>query len=119
MSTFATSQSQAVWKYLAPNPKSHYKQLFLKGTRIRAEAIFGWTVDGSEPATPEEVAAGYGLPLEAVLEAIAYCRSQPPEIEQDRRREAKRMKATGMANSSYTGHPQVLLAEAIAGRDQP
>ena len=27
------------WVYLAPNPKSAYKQLFLKGTRIRAEFL--------------------------------------------------------------------------------
>ena len=29
--------------------------------------------------TPDEVAADYGLPLAAVLEAIEYCRSNPLE----------------------------------------
>ncbi len=44
------------WKYLVPNPKSSYKQLFIKDTRIRAEVVYGMTVDGSEPMTPEETA---------------------------------------------------------------
>jgi uncharacterized protein (DUF433 family) len=89
------------WTYLAPNPKSSYKQLFLKGTRIRAEAIYGLTVDGSEPMTPEEVAIDFGLPLAAVYEAIAYCESDPAEIRQDRRREEAVMEATGMNDSDY------------------
>src|SRR5438477_470403 len=92
------------WRYLAPNPKSAYKQLFIKGTRIRAEVIYGATVDGPDPAdhmTPEQVAADYGLPLEAVLEAIEYCSADPPEIREDHRREEARMEATGMNDPDY------------------
>jgi uncharacterized protein (DUF433 family) len=89
------------WVYLATNPKSSYKQLFIKGTRIRAEAIYGMTVDGSEPMTPEEVAADMNLPLEAVREAIAYCESNPPEITEDHRREERVMEATGMNDPDY------------------
>jgi uncharacterized protein (DUF433 family) len=95
------STPNAGWTYLAPNPKSSYKQLFLKGTRIRAEAIYGLTVDGSEPLTPEQVAAEFGLPLEAVREAIAYCQSDPPEIREDHRREEAVMQATGMNDPEY------------------
>jgi uncharacterized protein (DUF433 family) len=113
----ATSASK--WKYLAPNSKSAYKQLFIKGTRIRAEVIYGWTVDGSEPVSPEEVAAGYGLPLEAVREAIAYCTSNPPEIAEDHQREQARMAATGMLESDYTGRPQLLTAQEIARLGKP
>ena len=29
------------WVYLTPNPRSNYKQLFVKGTRIRAEILYG------------------------------------------------------------------------------
>ena len=43
------------YKYLAPNPRSNYRQLFIKGTRIRAEIIYDAAVD--IPMTPEEVAA--------------------------------------------------------------
>lgn len=38
------------WVYLAPNPKSAYKQLFIKGTRIRAEVVYHLSV-GREPMT--------------------------------------------------------------------
>jgi len=89
------------WQYLEPRPKSAYRQLFLKGTRIRAEIIYGMTVDGNEPMTPEEVAADFGLPLEAVQEAIAYCQSNPPEIEEDHRGEERVMEATGMNDPDY------------------
>ena len=119
MSVPATPEPTVQWKHLAPNPRSHYKQLFLKGTRIRAEAIYAWTVDGSETASAEEVASGYGLPLEVVLEAIAYCESRPPEIEEDHRREEARMKATGMDQPGYSGRPRILSAEEIAKLGKP
>jgi len=88
------------WVYLAPNPKSAYKQLFIKGTRIRAEVVYRLSV-GREPMTEEEIAADYGLPLEAVKEAIAYGASCPPEIEADRRGEERAMEATGMNDPDY------------------
>ncbi len=108
------NQRSTNYVYLAPNPKSSYKQLFIKGTRIRAEAIYGLTVDGSEPMTPEEAAADMGLPLEAVREAIVYCQSNPPEIAEDHRREEARMAATGMNDPNYKGIPRLLSPQEIA-----
>jgi uncharacterized protein (DUF433 family) len=104
------------WQHLAPNPKSAYKQLFIKGTRIRAEAIYAWTVDGSETMTAEEVAEGYSLPLEVVQEAIAYCASDPPEIREDHAREERLMEATGMndPNYKYTGKRRQLSPQERA-----
>jgi hypothetical protein len=29
------------WKFLVPNPKSAYKQMFVKGRRIRARSLYG------------------------------------------------------------------------------
>src|SRR6266581_52485 len=101
MSAPAKPPAAKTWAYLAPNPKSAYKQLFIEGTRIRAEVIYGMTVDGSEPMTPEEVAADMDLPLEVVREAIAYCRSNPPEIAEDHRKEEILMEATGMNDPDY------------------
>ena len=40
-------------------------------------------IDPEEPRTLEEVAAAFGVPVEAVQEAIAYCRSEPAEMHQD------------------------------------
>ena len=92
------------YRYLSPNPKSAYKQLFVSGTRIRAQVLFGWFA-GDEPMTPEEIAADYRLPVAAVEEAIAYCESQPLELEEDYSREEALMQATGMNEPNYKDHP--------------
>ena len=68
------------WHHLAPNPNSCYKQLFVKGTRVRARVLFGMYKSADEPMTPEQIAADFNLPLPAVREAIAYCEGNPPEI---------------------------------------
>jgi hypothetical protein len=44
-------------------------------------------VNEEEPRTVDEIAAAFGLPVEAVHEAIAYCESNPPEIQEDWERE--------------------------------
>jgi uncharacterized protein (DUF433 family) len=89
------------WKYLAPNPKSAYKQLFIQGRRIRARTLYGMYMSAEEPMTPEEIAREYDLPVEAVKEAIAYCQSDPPEIREDFEREERIMEVTGMNEPDY------------------
>ncbi len=89
------------WKHLAPNPKSAYKQLFIKGRRIRARDLYGMYMSAEEPMTPAEIAADYDLPLEVVAEAIAYCQTDPPEIREDFEREERIMAATGMNDPDY------------------
>ena len=49
------------WRYLAPQPKSCYKQLFVKGTRIRARVLYGMFMSAEEPMTPEQIAAEFIL----------------------------------------------------------
>lgn len=44
------------WKYLAPNPKSAYRQLFIQGNRIRARILYGLYKNAQEPMTPVEIA---------------------------------------------------------------
>jgi uncharacterized protein (DUF433 family) len=74
-----TASNTTTWKYLAPNPKSSYRQLFVRDTRITARTLYGWYA-GPEAATPEFIAEQFNLPVEAVLESIAYCESNPPEL---------------------------------------
>jgi uncharacterized protein (DUF433 family) len=97
MSTPTTTR----WVYLAPNPASAYKQLFIKGTRIRARVLYGLYMSAEEPMTDEEIAGEYGLPLAAVKEAIAYCQTNPPEIAEDFMSEERIMNATGMNDPNY------------------
>ena len=89
------------WQHLAPNPKSCYKQLFVKGTRIRARVLYGMFMSAEEPMTPEEIAAEFNLPPEAVKEAIAYCQGNPPEIAEDSLREERLMQMSGMDDPDY------------------
>lgn len=96
-----SSPTTTAWTYLAPNPKSAYKQLFVKGTRIRARVLYGLFANADEPMTAEEIAADYAVPVEAVREAIAYCQANPPEIDEDLRREERLMEATGMNDPDY------------------
>ena len=81
------------YQYLESRPASLYHQLFIKGTRIRAELIYWAHINAEEPMTAEEIAADYGLPLPAIVEAIEYCKSNPPEIAADIAREEAVMAA--------------------------
>src|SRR5437773_3721731 len=94
------------YKYLTRKPKSVYKQLFIKDRWVSARTLYGRYVSEEMAMTPAEIAADYELPLEAVLEAIAYCESNPPEIAQDFARDEALMEATGMNDPNYKYHPQ-------------
>jgi hypothetical protein len=78
--------TSTTWKHLVRKPKSSYQQLFVKDRWVAARTLYGQTV-GEDARTPEAIAADYALPLEVVLEAIAYCESCPPEILDDWQRE--------------------------------
>src|ERR1700694_4119033 len=93
--------NQTQWKHLEPHPQSSYKQLFLKGTRIRAESIYAQVADGDPPptTTPEEIAEYMNLPIEAVREAIAYCESDPPGLLEDHRRQREDLQARGLMDA--------------------
>ena len=93
--------TSTTWKYLERDPLSKYKQLSIKGRRIKARSLYGMFMSAEEPRTPEAIAADYGLPLEVVLEAIAYCQTDPPEIREDFEHEERIMEATGMNDPDY------------------
>ncbi|HEV3417953.1 MAG TPA: DUF433 domain-containing protein [Pirellulales bacterium] len=98
------SGQSTTYAHLAPNSKSAYKQLFVKGTRIRARVLYGWYAC-EEPMPPEEIAREFSLPVEAVREAIAYCESNPPELAEDYAREEALSEAAGMNEPGYKLHP--------------
>src|SRR5438445_9291289 len=102
------SPTSKKWQYLARDSKSpRYRQLCVKGRRIAARILYGMYVSQDEPKmTADEIAEDYDLPLDAVLEAIAYCESNPPEIAQDFAREEAIMEASGENEPDYKYHPQ-------------
>jgi hypothetical protein len=87
------------YKYLKPKPGSNYRQLFVNG-RIRAEVLYRETV-GRDPHSPDEVAWEYGLPVEAVTEAIDYCGRNRELLDAERAREAARIEAAGRDRWPY------------------
>jgi len=92
------------YQHLAPNPKSAYRQLFIKGRRIRAWIIYCDHVGQGRSA--EAIAVDRDLPVEAVREAIAYCASNPPEVRGDLIREEEHMRAAGMFEPGYKLNPK-------------
>ncbi|HEV2950166.1 MAG TPA: DUF433 domain-containing protein [Gemmataceae bacterium] len=103
------------YQYLSRKPKSLYQQLFIKDRWIAARTLYGLSL-GEDAMTPEEIAADYDLPREAVLEAIAYCQSNPPEIAEDYAAEEAVMEASGMNDPNYKFHaaPRVLSTEEMS-----
>ena len=101
------TQQSPTWSYLAPKPGSHYRQLFVKGTRIAARVLYSYFTPGEDwpGESAEEIAAGFDVPVEVVREAIAYCRADPPEIHEDFQREEALMEASGMNDPDYKYHP--------------
>src|SRR3954469_19341282 len=89
------TETEPHYQHLEPRPGSNYRQLFLKGRRIRA-AVIDEAIHGPDPFTPEEFARDYQVPLEAVLEALDYVARNRPLIEQERDREAARLRARGL-----------------------
>jgi uncharacterized protein (DUF433 family) len=103
------SSASTTYVYLAPKPKSNYRQLVIKDRNIFARTLYGRYMSDEEPMTIEEIAADYGLPIEAVKEAIAYCQTDPPEIHADFAMEEALMQATGMNDPDYRYHPSPKL----------
>ncbi len=83
------------YQHLESRPGSNYRQLFLKGRRIRA-AVVEEAINGPDPYTPEEFAREFQVPLQAVLEALEYAASHRSLIEQEREREAASLRARGL-----------------------
>jgi uncharacterized protein (DUF433 family) len=88
------TKTQPQYQHLEPRPGSNYRQLWLKGRRIRAAVVYE-AIHGPDPRTPEEFALDYGVPLEAVLEALDYAERNRSLIEEERDREAARIRARG------------------------
>ena len=110
------SETPRAWKYLERRPGSSYQQLCIKGKRIWAWTLYCESFIEKEPRTPEQLAEDWGIPVEAVREAIEYCASDPPEIHEDKRRIDLLREAIGMNDPDVqkSGRPRPLTAEVRA-----
>jgi uncharacterized protein (DUF433 family) len=101
------------YQYLEPRPCSLYRQPFLKGTRVRVEIPYGRIhtvideIEGEIPGdSPEQLAADFRVPVEAILEAIDYCEKHWEVILADHAREERLVEATGMNHPDYKFNPK-------------
>ncbi len=76
-----TTNSSTQWQYLEQRPSSCWKQLYIKGKRIKANVIYSDMIVNEE--TPEEAAENWDLPLEAIAEVIKYCESHQELLKQE------------------------------------
>jgi uncharacterized protein (DUF433 family) len=90
-----STTTDQTYQYLEHRPGSNYREMFLKGRRIRASVVDGW-IHGPDPMTPEEFAQDFRVPLEAVHEALDYAARNRDLIEQERDREAANIRARGL-----------------------
>jgi uncharacterized protein (DUF433 family) len=92
--------------------------LWLKGRRIRAAVVYE-AVHGPDPRSPEEFARDYRVPLPAVLEALDYVAQNLPLIQQERDREAARLRARGLIGPAHGGNElprgQAALSRSFSG----
>ena len=91
--------TSTLYKHLEPRPGSNYRQLFLKGKRIRAAVVYE-TIHGPDPCTPEQFAEDFKVPLEAVHQALDYVTENLFLIQEERQREADHIRARGLHRTS-------------------
>lgn len=76
------------WRYLVERPHSWRRQLCIKGRNMTAAQLVNSM--HANHLTAEEAAADFGLPLEAMHEAVRYCRENSDllalEASEERRR---------------------------------
>jgi hypothetical protein len=105
-----------IYRYLEPHFGSSYKQHFIKGTKLRASIIYSAAYQRGTDCdrTPEQVAEDYGIPVEAVYEAIRYCESKPVEVAYDQRRADLFFEAIGANHPEYKFRPRELYRPMTA-----
>jgi uncharacterized protein (DUF433 family) len=95
MSQSETTSTATQYEHREPRPGSIYRQMFLKGRRIRT-AVVDETINGPDPYTTEDFARDFHVTLEAVHEALEYGARNRAHIEHERDREAADVRARGL-----------------------
>jgi uncharacterized protein (DUF433 family) len=111
------SEPPREWQYLERRPGSSYQQLGIKGKRIWAWTLYCEFMNEKAPRPPQELAEDWGVPLEAVEEAIRYCQSDPPELREDHEKDELLAQAIGMNDPAIqcSGRHRPLSTEERVG----
>jgi len=93
---------EVMYTYLEARPHRWRKQLWIKGRHMTV-----WHLIGTMRAsgyTKEQTAVNYGLPLEAIEEAMAYYQENRTLIEAEVEEEGRRLRAAGLSLGHRAGH---------------
>lgn len=82
------------WQYLERKPNYWRKQLFIKGTKIKASTI--WLDVLINNFTPEELAEDRNISIEAIKEAIKYCEKNQNLLEEEAQKERLELETNGI-----------------------
>lgn len=82
------------WQYLEKRPHPWRQQLYIKGRKLTAFAVWMDMIVNGE--TPEEAAENWDLPLAAVLEAIEYCETHPELLKREAEEERRYLEERGV-----------------------
>ena len=86
------------YRFLSEHSGSSYRELFVSGTSVRAQFLVSEMEN--EGLTPEEIAAAYHIPVEAVQEAIGYVHDNEEFLAAERCRSRERARTKGYLKSS-------------------
>ncbi len=82
------------WQYIEPRPDSWRKQLYLKGTRIKASVIYSDMIVNE--MTEADALYNWDFPLEAIHEIIEYCQTHQELLQSEALEERRRLEAKGV-----------------------
>lgn len=82
------------WKYLEARPNSWRKQLYIKGTRIKASVIYSDMIVNE--MTETDALDNWDLPLEAIHEIIEYCQTHQQLLQAEAVEERRLLEAKGV-----------------------
>ncbi|MDJ0731144.1 MAG: hypothetical protein QNJ33_14250 [Crocosphaera sp.] len=82
------------WQYLEARPNSWRKQLYIKGTRIKASVIYSDMIVNE--MTEADALYNWDLSLEAIHEIIEYCQTHQKLLQAEAVEERRRLEAKGV-----------------------
>lgn len=87
------AESEPAYKHLEVRPHSWRKILWIKDRNMHVWHLLATMLREGE--TPEETAKNFGLPVEVVLEALAYYQRNKALVDIETEEEGRRLHASG------------------------
>lgn len=88
-----STEAQVTYKYLESRPHSWRKIPWIKGRNMHVWHLVATMLREGE--TPEETARNFGLPVEAVREALDYYQQNKALVDAETEEEARRLREKG------------------------